>query len=69
MERELLALIVERLDVLTVMYAKVHGGKNVPDPIRIPRPSDPATQITDSIADADGTVVSFSKFASLLRGG
>ena len=38
MDRELLATIAEQLSALVILTAKVYGGKNLPEPLSVPRP-------------------------------
>jgi hypothetical protein len=65
-ERELLATIAEIAHALLLVTAKAYGGKGLPEPLHIPRPgerrSDPDTQVTGE------NVISFSEFATFLRG-
>ena len=68
MERELLAVIAEQLSALVYITAKVHGGKNLPDPLQVPRPGrydEAATRVTSETQQKPKNVVSFSEFARM----
>jgi len=73
-ERELLATIAETLHSLLLVTAKVYGGKNLPEPMRIPRPGQgfEAERGFESPGEAlaaqgGATVLSFTEFATMLR--
>lgn len=70
-ERELLATIAETLHSLLLVTAKVYGGKNLPEQLRIPRPGRPERGFEspgETLAEqGSATILSFSEFATMLR--
>jgi hypothetical protein len=58
-EYELLAVIAEQMSALLLAFLRVHGAKNVGEPLRIPRP---ATRV----ADDEPKAISFREFARQL---
>lgn len=74
-ERELLSVIAEQVSTLVYITAKVHGAKNLPDPLQVPRPSGlpepepdvPVTRMSGHSprSQSGSNVVSFSEFARM----
>lgn len=67
MERELLATIVEMLDVLIRITAKAHGAKRLPESVKIPRP-----YLKDAAGHSSGRSdepMGASEFSRVLLGG
>ena len=69
MERELLATAVEILHSLLIVTAKAYGGKGLPEPMHIPRPSERRSESDTQVTEPSGeNVISFSEFATFLKG-
>ena len=62
MERELLATIAEQLWVLIYVTSKAYGGKNLPDPLQVPRPTQRAADTR--MADPSEGMMRFGEFAA-----
>ena len=67
---ELLAVIAETLHQLLLVTAKAHGAKDrdLPEPLRVTRPSDTRVARGRESQTPESNVVSFSEFARMMRG-